>query len=466
MNPRTREWLKRLLILPPLALGIAILVWQLRSGAQPEQATPEEVVRTVRVIEATPVEFIPRALGYGTVQPARVWQAIAQVGGQIIDKHPDLQRGRLLEAGTVILRIDPADYELAVARSEASLRSAEARLAELEVREANTRALLEIERRAVALATDDLERKRALLARNNISEVAVDQAEAELLGRRQRVQELENQLQLLPVERQVLEATVALERAQLEQARLDLERTTIAMPFDGRIAEVNVEPTEFANVGQILAVADSIDLAEVTAQFALGRLMSLVRTDLDLSALSAGELAGVPRRFGLQATVRLETDRLRASWEARFDRISDRVDPQTRTIGIIVAVDEPYRKAIPGERPPLAKDLFVEVELRGPPWQDALVVPRTAVHRDPQGRALLYLANQAGRLEIRPVTLGSAQDDLVVVQDGLDAGARVVVSDLIPGIEGMRLEPRLDAGLAEHLLIDATGGRAPDALVH
>lgn len=465
MAPERREWLKRLALLPPVALGIAILVWQLRGGAQPEQGTPEEVVRAVRVIEATPVDFVPRALGYGTVQPGRVWQAIAQVGGQIIEKHPDLLRGRLLEAGTVILRIDPADYELAVARSEASLRSAEARLAELAVREANTRALLEIERRAVALAEDDVERRRELLARNAISEVAVDQAETELLSRRQRVQELDNQLQLLPVERRVLEATLALERAQLEQARLDLERTALTMPFDGRIAEVNVEPAEFVTVGQVLAVADSIDLAEVTAQFAIGRLMPLVRTDLDLSALSAGELAGVPRRFGLGATVRLETDRVRASWEARFERISDRVDPQTRTIGIIVAVDEPYRQAIPGERPPLAKDLFVEVELRGQPWQDALVVPRTAVHRDPQGRALLHLAEEAGRLEIRPVTLGPAQDDLVVVTSGLAAGDLVVVSDLIPAIEGMRLEPRLDSGLAAQLLIDATG-RAPEALVH
>ena len=55
----------------------------------------------------------------------------------MIEKHPALERGRLLEAGTVILRIDPADYELAVARSQASLESAEAQLAELEVTEEN-----------------------------------------------------------------------------------------------------------------------------------------------------------------------------------------------------------------------------------------------------------------------------------------------------------------------------------------
>jgi multidrug efflux pump subunit AcrA (membrane-fusion protein) len=245
MTERGREWAKHLLILPPVALGIAALVWQLNRDAAPEQGEVEEVRRAVRVIEAEPVDFVPRAIGYGTVQPGQVWEAVAQVAGTVVEKHPELERGRLLEAGTVILRIDPADYELALARSQANLEGAEAQLAELDVTEENLETSLEIERRAVALAEANLTREQALLARGNISQSAVDQTETELLNRRQRVQELENQLRLLPAERRVLEASIALNRAQLEAARLDLERTTIRMPFDGRIAEVNVEPTEF-----------------------------------------------------------------------------------------------------------------------------------------------------------------------------------------------------------------------------
>ncbi|MDX1385780.1 MAG: efflux RND transporter periplasmic adaptor subunit, partial [Thermoanaerobaculia bacterium] len=417
----------------------------------------EEVRRAVRVIEVEPVDFVPRAVGYGTVAPSRVWEAVAQVAGKVVEKHPELERGRLLEAGTVILRIDPADYELAIARSQANLESAEAQLAELEVTEANTETSLEIERRALALARADLERERALLGRGNISQAAVDQTETELLNRRQRVQELDNQLRLFPAERRVLEASIALNRAQLQSARLDLERTTVRLPFDGRIAEVNVEPTEFVGIGEVLVVADSIDVAEVEAQFPLGQLLPLARADTDLTTLSAAELAAVPRQFGLEAEVRLQTDEVRASWDARFDRLGDRIDPQTRTVGVIVAVDDPYRKAIPGTRPPLVKDMFVQVVLRGRPWADAMVVPRVAVHRSPDGRPVVYLVDAEARLEIRPVTLGPAQDDLVVVRDGLAPGARVVVSDLIPASAGMRLEPSLDAAAAEQLRAQATG---------
>jgi multidrug efflux pump subunit AcrA (membrane-fusion protein) len=170
----------------------------------------------------------------------------------------------------------------------------------------------------------------------------------------------------------------------------------------------------------------------------------------------------VPRRFGLDATVRLRTQEIKASWDARFDRAGEGMDPQTRTMGVIVAVDEPYRKAIPGERPPLVKDMFVEVELRGQPWPDAIVVPRIATHRNDDGETVLYLADRAGRLEVRPVTLGPVQGDLAVVRAGLEPGERVVVSDLIPAVAGMRLDPRLDTALAARMRRDADGG--PGAL--
>jgi RND family efflux transporter MFP subunit len=460
MSERGRIWAKRLLILPPVAIGIAALVWQLNRSAGPEQGAIEEITRAVRVIALEPVDFLPRAIGYGTVEPGRVWEAVAQVAGKVVEKHPDLERGRLLEGGTVILRIDPADYELARARSEANLESAEAELAELEVTEANTESSLEIERRARALAEADLKRERTLLGRGNISQAAVDQTETELLNRRQRVQELDNQLRLLPAERRVLEASIALNRAQVEAARLDLERTTIRMPFDGRIAEVNVEPTEFVGVGEVMVIADGIDVAEVEAQFPIGDLLPLVRAEADLTTLSAAELAALPRRFGLEAEVRLRTDQLQTSWDAHFERLGDRMDPQTRTVGVIVAVDEPYRKAVPGKRPPLVKDMFVQVALRGRPWTAALVVPRVAIHRGPDGRAAVYLVDADGRLAIRPVALGPAQDDFVVVSEGLAPGDLVVVSDLIPAIAGMRLEPNPDAAVALRLRAQASDGAA------
>ncbi len=200
---------RRLLIVPPILAGVGLLVWQLSGRVPPQQGEPAEIARPVRVIEVTPGDFVPRALGYGYVQPGRVWEAVAEVAGKIVFRHADLERGRLLPAGTEILRIDPADYELAVQRLEAGRAGVEARLAELAVRGSNAESSLRIERRALQLARQDLERKRALLARGNASQAGVDQAENAMLERRQRAQELENTLTLIPAERRILEADLA-----------------------------------------------------------------------------------------------------------------------------------------------------------------------------------------------------------------------------------------------------------------
>ena len=434
-----------------------LIVWQIAGRTEPEQAEPIEAARPVRVIEVARGDFVPRALGYGYVQPGSVWDAVAEVAGKVVYRHPDLERGRVLEAGTVILRIDPTDYELAVARNRAALDGVAAQLAELAIRETNTKSLLAIERRALDLSEDDAERKAALLARGNTSQAVADQAEAAVLAQRQEVQNLENQLRLVPAERRLLEADRALKQVQLREAERDLARTEIRLPFDARIADVPIEEAQSAAVNQTLAVADSIDVAEVPAQLAIEHIRPLIPAGQELSSMSVASLSVLPRRWGIEATVRLRAGDMTAEWDARFDRIGDTVDPQTRTIGFIVAVDDPYRKVIPGVRPPLIKNMYVEVELRSAVRPERIVVPRVAVNAGPEGRPVVYLAGADDRLAIRAVSLGPAQSDFVVVEAGLDGGERVVVSDLVPAIEGMLLAPRPDPALAARVLGQAAG---------
>ena len=170
------------------------------SREAPERTPPGETATAVRVVVAPAVAVVPRALGYGNVQPEKVWEAVAEVDGRIVEVHPQLKKGAILPAGAVLLRIDPTKYRLAVSQIAASLRSMEAKLAELRVRAANTRASLAIEERSLALGRKDLERKRRLLATKNISQAAVDQEERGLLGGQQNAQSLRNTLNLIPAE--------------------------------------------------------------------------------------------------------------------------------------------------------------------------------------------------------------------------------------------------------------------------
>lgn len=444
---------RKALFLPPVLAGIALLVWLVRSTDAPVQIPPSETLRPVRVISVPAVDFVPRALGYGHVQPGRIWEAVAEVGGRIVEKHPRLEAGELLTSGEVILRIDRTDYELAVESARARVEAAEAQVAELDVREENTRRSLEIEQGGLRLAETDLARKQTLLQRGSISQASVDEAKRAVLSLRQAVQVQQSALALIPAEREVLAANLALYESELRQAERNLERTEITTPFDGRVAAVNIEERQFAAAGQVLAVLDGVDLAEVAAQIPLDRVRRLVAgSSAEFGDVTPENLGQVFDRLGLSATVRLTAGDFQATWPARFARLRETVDPSTRTIGLVVAVDEPYRLVEVGRRPPLTKNMFVEVELHGRPIPDSLVVPRVALHD-----GMVYIVGKENRLERRKVSVGAHQSDFVVVNDGLAAGDVVVVTDLAPAIDGMLLDPVEDEPLRARLVAAARG---------
>jgi RND family efflux transporter MFP subunit len=444
---------RKLLILPPLALGAAILVYQVAFKEPPAQKPPAERVRHVRVIEATEMAVVPKAVGYGSVRPARVWNAVAQVSGRIVFVHPDFKKGATLAAGTEIVRISPTDYEIAIRQANANIRSGEAKLKELTVTGQNTRDSLKIERRSLDLKEQELARTRKLLRRGSAAQAAVDQKHIDLLAQSKKVQDLENSLRLLPTQTIAQEEQIAVYKSQLETAKRNLERTSITMPFDGRIAEAGVEITQYVGVGAALGSADGMQTAEIEAQVPQSRFRKLVEAmvgeDTDRRGIAAN-ITQVFEEFGLHAIVRLRFDDRDVEWRGRVARISDTVDPKTRTVGAIVTVDNSYARAIPGQRPPLIKGLFVEVELRTKPIAGRMVVPRAALHA---GR--LYIVNAKNRLEIRPVQTGLVQGSLAVVSKGLKPGEKVIVSDLNPAIPGMALKTTADPDLAKRLRAEA-----------
>jgi RND family efflux transporter MFP subunit len=440
-----RQWL----FFVPVAAGIALFVALTSRDAPPERRASEPPARVVRYIEAPLVTEIPRAFGYGRVQPERVWEGVAEVSGRIVEIHPRLRKGAMLQEGELLLRIDPTEYELAVSQVQADILSTRARLSEMAIREANSRASLAIEEEALALREAELARNAELVRKGTVSASQFEQEQRNLLAQRQQVQAQKNALNLLPAERELLEAQLARLRAQLESVRLDLGRTEIRLPFRARIAEINAEQAQYVREGDVLAKADAIDRAEVEAQIPIARMRAMLRSDHGTLDLSRGDPANISQLLGIEARVWLRDPSGDVQWPARFSRISDTLDPDTRTVGVIVTIEEPYANVQLGIRPPLLKGLFVEVELRSRPRPDRLVIPRDALHGDK-----VYLV-QEERLAIRTVEIDGLQPEYAVIGGGLDPGARVVVSDLFPAIEGMRLSGEMDGEVLDRLVRDA-----------
>lgn len=427
-----KSWTRRVLLVVPLVLGVAALVVAVKTRQPPSRIQTENTAPSVRVVSVAALTVTPSISGRGTVAPARQWAAVAEVSGRVVDVHRLLRNGHIIPAGAVLLRIDRLSYELTLAQ-----RSAE--LAEMRTSEENFQAMLELERRALTLARQDLQRKTTLVEQGAVPVAAVDAAEQTLLQRQRAVRDLENRLRLIPHQQAVLQAREGL-------ARLDLEHTVVRAPFDLRVSGLRVEAEQFVAKGQVLFDGDAIDRVEVTAQIPLNRLFILMqhRPDIVLDPVTMTET--LPKISGLTAELWLDLGQTTVRWPARFTRFSETIDPKTRTLGVVVSVDDPILSAEPGIRPPLVKGMFVGVRLWGAPQKDRLVLPRSAI-RD----GAVWIVDKDDRLRRRPVSILYNLGPAAVIAQGLNPGERVMVSNPVPTIDGMTVTPHRDEVLAEHV---------------
>ena len=438
-----------------LMAGIAFVVVMASLRPGPEQYDDTADTHDVRVMPVTLMPFRVEARGYGNVRAARRWQAVARVGGRITKRHPELESGNLIEEGTELLRIDPTRYQLAVTSAEADLASARSSKRELEQKAANTRMLLDLEKERLALAERELERVRDLAEKDAVSRARLDEQERATLQQRQAVQSLENELALIPSQRDNLKARIARGESALEQARQDLDDTRFRAPFDVRIHEAGVEQHEEVRPGQTLFRADGIARAEAVIQLPIAQLRRLMRQLPDAPAVSRGErLADLHRRIDLSrinARLSLAGDP-DTTWDASVTRIASGLDPGTRTVQVVLSVDEPYRNANPPEQPPLVRDMYVQGTLALPTPEDVIVAPAAAIHEN-----TAYLADERDQLERRSVLVAWSQNDLAVIDDGLNPGERLILDDLVPAIEGTPLNPTRDDSALETIQKQARG---------
>ena len=343
------------------------------------------------------------------------------------------------------------DYQLAQRRYESEARARDAQLKELQETEKNLTEIRQLQEEQLKLAEKDLTRIRGLLEGDAVTEAAAEAARANHLTRLLALQETTNSLTLIPVRRAQAEAERDSANVQVEQAKREIEKCAIRLPFDGRCVSKSIEPDQYVNAGQQLGTFLSLESAEVVAMVESGKGKTLFPRGipgvgaLDLRK-SLSNLEPVQRALDLlDAEVHWGTPPRRG----RVTRIGSTLDPATRTFPVIIEVDDPYEDVTPGVRPPLVPDVFCEVTLYGATVDDVVVVPRDCLHEMPRKSLsdefvpVVYLLRggtrrqqeettyfEGGELEIREVKILVEEEDLVVLESGIEAGELVVLGDL------------------------------------
>ena len=378
---RLRLWLPAVALL----VGLLVALWLYASRPEPETAEPEPVVPLVRVESVTPRPYRFEVTAHGTVVPRAESDLVAEVRGRVVEVAPSLVAGGFFAKGDTLLRLDDREYRIALQRARASvaLRRSEARLAAAEAARR-----VELAKRGAA-STADLEQFES---RAQVADAALEEA-----------------------------------LATLDQAELDLERTVVRAPFDGRVHERNVDVGQFVSPGTRLGHVQATDAALVRLPIATD---DLAFVDVPLGGEAAdGEELGAPVR--LQASLGGRT----REWAARLVRSEREIDPRTRTLHVVARVDDPYRRHGSGPGVPLPTGLFVTATISGRQVEGAFVLPPMALRDGDR----VFLADDEDRLEVREVGVARRGRNEIVVGSGLRAGDRVIVSPLRVYSRGMPL---------------------------
>ncbi len=441
-----------------LAIGLALVFagifvnQRLASLRQPPVQRPETAA--VPLVEALPLRATTEPLvirGFGTIR-ARVAAALsAEVAGRVVFRHPGFETGGEVEAGQVLVRIDPDSYRLQVERAEALLAQNLAQQASLEDEIAGARASLAVSSAAVLLARREAARFERLAQESATSRSQADKTEAALQAALAAEVRDQNSLRLALGRRPGLKAAEHQARTALAEARLALQRTEIAAPFSGRIDRRDIEAGEYVTPGKVVGALHDPSTFEVRIPVALSDLPWLyAKTDSPgpspATGLARGAAGGGPTLERRDADVLLclpARGVAAACWRGRVERIAQGVTERTRTVEVVVAI--PLLPPVTGEAPlPLMQGMFVEVALQGRPVEGVYRIPRGAV----SNRDTVNLLRE-GRLRVTPCEILRYDRDDAFVRFPTQAGDRLIVSPLPSPVDGMPLQTATAAAAAE-----------------
>ena len=382
---RTR-WFRVLAPVIMLLAGVAAAVALMQSGPSAKREPPP---RQARLVEIQPVVFgsaSTRIDAMGTVIPAESVTLQAQVGGEIVSVSDDLEPGGLFSAGDELLRIDPRDYELAVLQRESEV--------------AQAQSTLRLEQGQQAIAKREFE----------IHNESMQEDDLDLVLRKPQLESVRAQL--------------ALARASLEKAQLDLQRTRVRAPFNAIVESKAVDVGARVTTANTLAVLAGTDACWVEVSVPVRELKWI---SIPRGSAVAGSRVRIsnPAAWG------------EGAWrEGHVIRLAGGLEKEGRMARLIVAVDDPFTlRPENSDKPVMLMESYVSVEIEGRPLEQVASVAREHLRDGDQ----LWIMGADDALDIRKVDIVFRGHNQVLVTNGIEAGERLVVTDLAAPVAGMPL---------------------------
>ena len=368
-----------------VAAVIVTVIFSTEPTAQSEGAT-KTTAMLVSVETVNQGTFTPKFVATGTVQPVEDVNLSAQVSGQVIQRTEEFVPGGLVKKGEVLLKINPADY----------INQLELRKSELLQAQTN----LDIEMGRQNIAEQDL----ALVGGDSLSD-----SQKSLVLR---------EPQLGAVKAQIQSA-----KASVNQAELNLQRTTITAPFDAQVISQNVTKGSQVGINDNLGRLIGIDYYWVEVTLPVNKLKWL--------AFPEGK-----KEKGAPVEIRSNTTWQDGEFRTGYlYRQVGALDRQTRLARVLIRIPDPLAfEPENAEKPKLIVGGFVEAHIEGETINDVV-----RLNRDYLRNNQTVWVMEDKKLSIRQLEIKLIDADYAYITKGLEDGEKVISSNISTVTEGVPL---------------------------
>ena len=283
------------------------------------------------------------------------------------------REGAMVQKDDILVVIDPALYAAEVARADAQVAAAQARL---------------------VFTKSDYERGQQLTGSNTISQ-----------------RDQDNRINAY----REAEANLKAAQATLKTAQLNLGYTEVRAPVTGRVGkrEITVGNLIAAGPGSPL-LTTIVSTSPIYASFNADEQIVLRALNALGDDASASKTGRIPVKMGTATSNGLP-------FEGHMQLIDNQVDARSGTVRVRAIFDNKDGRLIPGQ--------FVRLQMGQPKTERAMMINERAVGTD-QNKKYVMVVNKENKAEYREVALGVAVDGLRVVTSGLKPGEQIVVKGL------------------------------------
>ena len=391
------QLLKQKIIMPIAIILIAgsvaaAMVWQKREPDKKEESDPIITVETVQ-LKSTDMRFTISS--QGNVSPHTETSLVSEISGVVTEVSPGFVVGGFFKKGEILLRLDPADYEVAVQQARANL--------------------------------------LIMKARQDREEAQVEQAKKEwdMSGR---PRSAAPSVALRTPYLQEAKANVLFAQAELDKAERKLKQTVIRAPYDGMIKEKLVDVGQYVTSGTQLAQTFAVDFAEVR----------LPLTDQDITYLELPNPAN-PENSESDPGPEVELTSIiggrKYRWPARIVRTEGVIDQRTRVHYAVARITDPYNLRDSNERPPLPMGSFVKAGIKSTLVQNVIAVPLQAI----RGMNQVLVKDEQDRLKIYKVKIIRADKDFAYINGGVLDDREAITTAVYNPIDGMPIQSSEDS---------------------